>query len=326
MHAFEIDRSGLDNFNFEAVIKPIGDEVMARFATVDDAMSAASQMQARITADAEASGEHIPVSIRVGCHFGPVVKEWKPLRHYAIPGAVNWTLEGARYAWRMKAVSKATGPFRIEIDDPGLAEAERRALPALFDLSGAAPDWMDWSLVFAGMRRSTWAERPFYDTAYSAEDAEWATWALSQGHAIRYVPDAVVMHSENYTLRRLASRRFVVTPSTISSRTSCSRSVRASGSSLLRPAGRANSSRSFLARDGVSAGSPRPTAPRSANTKLSMRAMLQRVPRKVKEFNLIGYLEGTGESEAPTANARASYTVSRPLDAEDAEERAVSLY
>lgn len=53
------------------VIKTIGDEVMSTFAAVDDAMSAATEMQTRIS-----SGEdEIPVTIRIGCHFGPVVQE-----------------------------------------------------------------------------------------------------------------------------------------------------------------------------------------------------------------------------------------------------------
>jgi class 3 adenylate cyclase len=53
------------------VIKTIGDEVMATFPTVDEAMGAATQMQTRIS-----SGEdEIKVSIRIGCHFGPVVQE-----------------------------------------------------------------------------------------------------------------------------------------------------------------------------------------------------------------------------------------------------------
>jgi class 3 adenylate cyclase len=53
------------------VIKTIGDEVMSTFAVVDDAMSAASEMQTRIS-----NGEdEIPVAIRIGCHFGPVVQE-----------------------------------------------------------------------------------------------------------------------------------------------------------------------------------------------------------------------------------------------------------
>ncbi|HEX2139953.1 MAG TPA: adenylate/guanylate cyclase domain-containing protein [Woeseiaceae bacterium] len=56
------------------VIKTIGDEVMSTFPTVDDAVSAASQMQARISDENSGEGR-IPVSIRIGCHFGPVVQE-----------------------------------------------------------------------------------------------------------------------------------------------------------------------------------------------------------------------------------------------------------
>ena len=57
------------------VIKTIGDEVMSTFPTVDDAMGAASQMQKRISNDKDQSAGHIPVSIRIGCHYGPVVQE-----------------------------------------------------------------------------------------------------------------------------------------------------------------------------------------------------------------------------------------------------------
>lgn len=56
------------------VIKTIGDEVMSTFPTVDDAMAAASQMQARI-GEENTSEDRIPVSIRIGCHYGPVVQE-----------------------------------------------------------------------------------------------------------------------------------------------------------------------------------------------------------------------------------------------------------
>jgi len=57
------------------VIKTIGDEVMSTFPTVDDAMGAASRMQKRISNDKDKADGHIPVSIRIGCHFGPVVQE-----------------------------------------------------------------------------------------------------------------------------------------------------------------------------------------------------------------------------------------------------------
>jgi adenylate cyclase len=69
------------------VIKTIGDEVMATFPTVDDAMGAASQMQARISAgDAE-----INVSIRIGCHFGPVVQEQNDIFGAAVHTANRMT-------------------------------------------------------------------------------------------------------------------------------------------------------------------------------------------------------------------------------------------
>jgi hypothetical protein len=57
------------------VIKTIGDEVMSTFPSVDEAMGAASQMQKRLSTDEDESEEHIPVSIRIGCHYGPVVQE-----------------------------------------------------------------------------------------------------------------------------------------------------------------------------------------------------------------------------------------------------------
>ncbi len=75
------------------VIKTIGDEVMATFSTVDDAMSAATQMQARITADQEQESEEerIPVSIRIGCHFGPVVQEQNDIFGAAVHTANRMT-------------------------------------------------------------------------------------------------------------------------------------------------------------------------------------------------------------------------------------------
>jgi class 3 adenylate cyclase len=57
------------------VIKTIGDEVMSTFPTADDALNAAGQMQRQIAAHTELKVEGMPVAIRIGCHFGPVVLE-----------------------------------------------------------------------------------------------------------------------------------------------------------------------------------------------------------------------------------------------------------
>ncbi|MBV8495994.1 MAG: adenylate/guanylate cyclase domain-containing protein [Gammaproteobacteria bacterium] len=57
------------------VIKTMGDEVMATFASADSALNAASQMQQQISSHAQLQVDGPPVAIRVGCHFGPVMLE-----------------------------------------------------------------------------------------------------------------------------------------------------------------------------------------------------------------------------------------------------------
>ncbi|MEM1176048.1 MAG: adenylate/guanylate cyclase domain-containing protein [Pseudomonadota bacterium] len=72
------------------VIKTIGDEVMATFPTVDLAMKAAIAMQTKISADNREEGR-IPVSIRIGCHFGPVVQEQNDIFGSAVHTANRMT-------------------------------------------------------------------------------------------------------------------------------------------------------------------------------------------------------------------------------------------
>jgi len=72
------------------VIKTIGDEVMSTFASVDEAMGAAVMMQGRISAESKQE-ERIPVSIRVGCHFGPVVQEQNDIFGAAVHTANRMT-------------------------------------------------------------------------------------------------------------------------------------------------------------------------------------------------------------------------------------------
>jgi class 3 adenylate cyclase len=72
------------------VIKTIGDEVMATFPTVDESMSAAIHMQTRITADNKQE-DRIAVSIRIGCHYGPVVQEQNDIFGAAVHTANRMT-------------------------------------------------------------------------------------------------------------------------------------------------------------------------------------------------------------------------------------------
>ena len=72
------------------VIKTIGDEVMSTFPTVEDAMGAAVMMQSRISADNKEE-DRIAVSIRIGCHFGPVVQEQNDIFGAAVHTANRMT-------------------------------------------------------------------------------------------------------------------------------------------------------------------------------------------------------------------------------------------
>ncbi|MEM7082366.1 MAG: adenylate/guanylate cyclase domain-containing protein [Pseudomonadota bacterium] len=56
-----------------SVIKTMGDEVMSTFDSVGDAVEAAAQMQQMISDDL--SVDDVPVAIRVGFHYGPVMLE-----------------------------------------------------------------------------------------------------------------------------------------------------------------------------------------------------------------------------------------------------------
>jgi hypothetical protein len=53
----------------------MGDEVMATFADADQALNAAAQMQQQISRHSQLKVDGQPVSLRIGCHYGPVVLE-----------------------------------------------------------------------------------------------------------------------------------------------------------------------------------------------------------------------------------------------------------
>jgi len=72
------------------VIKTIGDEVMSTFPSVDEAMGAAVMMQGRISVESK-QDDRIPVSIRVGCHYGPVVQEQNDIFGAAVHTANRMT-------------------------------------------------------------------------------------------------------------------------------------------------------------------------------------------------------------------------------------------
>lgn len=73
------------------VIKTMGDEVMSTFDTVDAAMNAAADMQKLISNNDELAPEGNRVSIRIGCHYGPVVQEHRDIFGAAVHTANRMT-------------------------------------------------------------------------------------------------------------------------------------------------------------------------------------------------------------------------------------------
>jgi len=86
----DIMRSATDQHG-GAVVKTMGDEILATFEDCDAAMDAAVQMQVAITghADLDAEGQHI--AIRIGCHYGSVMIETRDVFGAAVHTANRMT-------------------------------------------------------------------------------------------------------------------------------------------------------------------------------------------------------------------------------------------
>jgi rhamnosyltransferase len=99
--------------------------------------------------------------------------------------------------------------FGRQIPRPEAEDWVRRDYDSSFPANQPAPPWLTLSLPFAAMRRDAWESHSFYEDAWASEDTEWGHWAEQNGLVIRYVPEATVMHSHNYTFKQIYGRRFV---------------------------------------------------------------------------------------------------------------------
>ncbi len=115
-HCLEIMKDATYQFN-GTVIKTIGDEVMSTFETVDDAMGAAVMMQSRVTSETKKDG--IPVSIRIGCHYGPVVQEQNDIFGAAVHTANRMTSQA-------KSKQIVISGFTVEQMSPDLRKQTRQ--------------------------------------------------------------------------------------------------------------------------------------------------------------------------------------------------------
>jgi len=85
----------------------------------------------------------------------------------------------------------------------------KRDYAASFPAEGAAAPWMSLSFPLAAVRASSWRVQKFYTDAWGSEDTQWGVAAEQRGARVVYVPEALVMHSHNYTLAQGWGRRFI---------------------------------------------------------------------------------------------------------------------
>lgn len=110
----------------------------------------------------------------------------------------------------VEAVEKgAVASFARQIPRPDAWPHVRFEYAKAFPREGEAPPWLPLSLPFAAIRKQALLEQPFYEDAWGSEDTAWGVLAKARGWKICYVPEALVMHSHNYSLRALYGRRFI---------------------------------------------------------------------------------------------------------------------
>jgi len=102
---------------------------------------------------------------------------------------------------------KTAASFGRQIVRPEADLWVRHDYARAFPDTGEKPEWMHYSLPIAAMKKSAWELQPFYMDAWGSEDTHWAVQIKKKGYKIAYVKEAIAMHSHNYTLKQLASRR-----------------------------------------------------------------------------------------------------------------------
>ena len=112
-----------------SVIKTIGDEVMSTFPSADDAMNAGSQMQKRITSNDQLAGNGMPVAIRIGCHFGPVVIEERDISGLSVITANRMTSQAkaGQIITTTDTVEQLSGEWRALVRQIDIAKVRGRS-------------------------------------------------------------------------------------------------------------------------------------------------------------------------------------------------------
>jgi adenylate cyclase len=97
------------------VIKTMGDEVMATFETANGAIEAAAQMQRRVGSMEPLGPDRLRISLRIGCHYGPVVVEHRDVfgTTVHIANRVTSQAKGAQIMTTVGTVERLSADWRM---------------------------------------------------------------------------------------------------------------------------------------------------------------------------------------------------------------------
>ena len=99
---------------------------------------------------------------------------------------------------------RVAAAFGRQAARPGAFPLERWELERAYPAEGD-PD-VPYSNVNSAARRSVWERFPFPEDVRIAEDRFWALRVMEAGHRVVYVPEAVVWHSHEYSIRDVFRR------------------------------------------------------------------------------------------------------------------------
>lgn len=72
------------------------------------------------------------------------------------------------------------------------------------------PNEITLSFPLSAIRRSVWEEEKFYEQSWGSEDTEWGKRILEKKKGkIKYIRDAITMHSHNYSNKELHNRKYI---------------------------------------------------------------------------------------------------------------------
>ena len=197
--------------------QPLVAETLAALArqTVPHRLIAFDNASTDGTREAVAAAAERVVDVPAGAYVpGRVLNDAMRLTDGAVVAFVNADCTPAHDDWLQRLLAGLDDPqvgavFGRQVPRPGAHPLHARDTELAYGDGVRQASWRHcFSMAASAIRRADWEAVPFDEGLRYSEDIDW-TWRLRQrGRGVRYVPDAVAVHSHDYTLRQLARRHY----------------------------------------------------------------------------------------------------------------------